>query len=88
MNLNMTNIPQYATGREVEVGNLYLNQKGDYWLVVSVGPVSGDVHVLRYNRDGWVTGAMRYGTHYLRDKPLVGHVEMPLLNVIWEDFPK
>lgn len=39
--------------------------------------------MLRYDRDGAVCGATRYGASYVSEKRLVGRVDVPELDVQW-----
>ena len=82
MRLRLENAPRCALVEEPEIGCLYLNQRGEYWLVVGVGR-TGDVTVLRYDQTGAVCGATRYGAHYVREKRLVGRFRVPDLEVEW-----
>jgi hypothetical protein len=83
MKLNINNAPEEYKPHIVEVGNLYMNMFGDYWLVVSLTPTDG-CFILRYDQHGEILGATRYGCHHVVIKKFVGRVELPTLDVLWE----
>jgi hypothetical protein len=83
MILNMENLPLALYSGEVEAGNIYQSQKGQFWLVVCVN--GNGVSIVVYDKTGLPQSVQRYARSYLSEKRLVGKVELPMLDVTWED---
>lgn len=82
MRLNTENVPgEYVSG--VEIGDVYVNQRGKFMLVVACANTT--MYVLNFDRDGTPTGVGQYGRHYFDDRRPVGRVAiMPTLDVNWD----
>jgi len=80
--LDFSDAPENELGHEVIPGNLYRNQVGDYWLVVSTSP--NGAQILRYSQSGEIIGVTQYGKHHVAVKTYIGRVELPTLKVLWE----
>lgn len=83
MMLDLNNEPEALQDQAVEPGDLYLSQKGEYWLIVA--EANGRAALVVYNRNGIPRAVQTYGTSYIaNNKRRVGRVELPLLPVEWE----
>lgn len=81
MMLNLENEPLPLREAAVEAGQLYLSQKGMYWLVIAVNGNGASIVV--YDRSGLPQSVQRYAVSYLREKTLVGRAELPTLDIEW-----
>ena len=81
LDINLQSAPHYIASDTVEVGQLYKNQRGALLLVCGI---SGDTaYYLRYGPDGKLNGCGQYGAHYLREKAVLGTVDLPDLDPEW-----
>lgn len=82
MLLNMEGLPLPLQIGEIEAGQIYQSQKGQFWLVVCVN--GNGCSIIVYDKSGMPQSVQRYARSYLAEKRLVGRVEVPVLNVEWE----
>lgn len=79
MRLNTEGVPgEFMSG--VEVGDVYVNQRGKFMLCVARS--GSTMYVVNFDRDGTPMSCGQYGVHYFEERRPVGRVlEMPMLNV-------
>ena len=82
MKLNTEGVPGEFVGG-VEVGDVYVNQRGKFMLCVAQS--GSTMYVVNFDRDGTPVSVGQYGTHYFNERRPVCRVSsMPVLNVEWD----
>lgn len=82
MRLYLAEAPLQCREQTVEAGDIYMAQKGQYWLVICVNGNGASIVV--YDKTGWPQSVQRYATSYIGSKQRVGKVELPTLEVEWD----
>lgn len=84
MFLNLANEPEQLREKQVTPGDIYMSQKGQYWLIVA--EKNGRASIVVFDHTGLPTAVQTYGTAYIAsNKQRVGTAVLPTLDVEWED---